>query len=138
MDMDVDQPRRNDQSGCIEDLSAGRGLPTVASLLPVVAGGRGHVLVTSRRYPQLPVDVDVDHPLRRAAPMVLALLDLFDAPAESARPIKRAAIAALLLQLKPTLTPAQVQVLTQVQQQNEIIRSVTQHYNVTGMPVLGR
>jgi LysR family transcriptional regulator, transcriptional activator for bauABCD operon len=31
-----------------------------------------------------------------AAPMVLALLDLFDAPAASARPIKRAAIAALL------------------------------------------
>jgi hypothetical protein len=44
----------------------------------------------------------------------------------------------ILTSAAPSLTPEQLQVLTQVQQQNEIIRSVTQHYNVTGMPVLGR
>ena len=52
--------------GLDEDLSSAKGLPSVASLLPVGAGGRTHVLVASRPYPELPGDVDLDHPLRTA------------------------------------------------------------------------
>lgn len=44
------------------------GLPSVASLLPAVAGGHSHVLVTSRPRPELPVDVDDGHPLRATVP----------------------------------------------------------------------
>ncbi len=40
--------------------------PSVAALLPFGAGGRGHVLVTSRPYPELPIDVPSRHPLRQA------------------------------------------------------------------------
>ena len=44
-----------------------KGLPSVASLLPASVGGRTHVLVASRPYPELPSDVDLDHPLRTIA-----------------------------------------------------------------------
>jgi hypothetical protein len=40
------------------------GLPSVASLLPTLVEGRAHVLVASRPYPELPVDVQDGHPLR--------------------------------------------------------------------------
>ena len=50
--------------GLDEDLSAVKGLPSVASYLPQVVKSRGHVLVSSRPYPAIPVDVDVSHPLR--------------------------------------------------------------------------
>src|SRR5512132_1922310 len=39
------------------------GLPSVASLLPTLAEGQAHVLVASRPYPELPVDVPDGHPL---------------------------------------------------------------------------
>ena len=52
--------------GLDEDLSSAKGLPSVASLLPAAAGGRTHVLVASRPFPELPGDVDLDHPLRTA------------------------------------------------------------------------
>jgi WD40 repeat protein len=39
------------------------GLPSVASLLPTLVEGRAHVLVASRPYPELPVDVPDGHPL---------------------------------------------------------------------------
>ncbi len=39
------------------------GLPSVASLLPTLVEGRAHVLVSSRPYPELPVDVPDGHPL---------------------------------------------------------------------------
>jgi hypothetical protein len=48
--------------GLDEDLSSAKGLPSVASLLPAAAGGKTHVLVASRPYPELPGDVDLDHP----------------------------------------------------------------------------
>jgi WD40 repeat protein len=41
------------------------GLPSVASLLPTLVDGRAHVLVTSRPYPELPVDVLGGHPLQQ-------------------------------------------------------------------------
>lgn len=44
------------------------GSPSVAALLPTLAGGAGHVLVTSRPHPDLPADVPVDHPLRAVTP----------------------------------------------------------------------
>ena len=44
---------------------------SVASLLPNAAGGRGHVLVTSRPYPELPIDVAPRHLLRQAKPVLL-------------------------------------------------------------------
>ena len=40
--------------------------PTVAVLLPAMAGGRGHVLVTSRSCEDVLEGVDPGHPLRRA------------------------------------------------------------------------
>ena len=58
--------------GLDEDLSSTKGLPSVASLLPVAAGGRTHVLVASRPYPELPGDVDLDHPLRTAKHVLAA------------------------------------------------------------------
>ena len=45
--------------------------PSVAALLPSGAGGRSHVLVTSRPYPELPIDVPSRHPLRQARPVLL-------------------------------------------------------------------
>ena len=52
--------------GLDEDLSNAKGLPSVASLLPAAAGGKTHVLVAGRPYPELPGDVEPDHPLRTA------------------------------------------------------------------------
>ena len=49
--------------GLDEDLRP-PGLPSVAALLPANAGGRAHVLVSSRPHPELPADVPVGHPLR--------------------------------------------------------------------------
>jgi hypothetical protein len=40
------------------------GLPSVASLLPMLVEGRAHVLVASRPHPELPVDVPDGHPLK--------------------------------------------------------------------------
>lgn len=51
--------------GLDEDDGQARALPSVAQLLPIRAGGNSHVLVSSRRYPLIPGDVDVEHPLRR-------------------------------------------------------------------------
>ncbi len=54
--------------GLDEDLRP-PGLPSVAALLPAGAGGRVHVLVSSRPYPELPADIPVGHPLRHALPV---------------------------------------------------------------------
>ena len=56
--------------GLDEDLHP-PGLPSVAALLPTAVGERGHVLVTSRPYPELPIDVPSRHPLRQAQPVRL-------------------------------------------------------------------
>src|SRR6266568_3387282 len=48
--------------GLDEDLRP-PGSPSVASLLPALAGGRAHVLVSSRPRPELPDDVPGGHPL---------------------------------------------------------------------------
>jgi hypothetical protein len=56
--------------GLDEDLHP-RGSPSVAALLPTVAGGRAHVLVSSRRYPELPSDVPGGHPLLSTRQMKL-------------------------------------------------------------------
>ena len=48
--------------GLDEDLHP-PGSPSVASLLPTMAGGRAHVLVSSRPYLELPSDIPVGHPL---------------------------------------------------------------------------
>ena len=84
---DVDAPKANaDQYHALWEHAAGRavqsgrhlllavdgldedlhppGSPSVASLLPALAGAHAHVLVTSRRYPDLPDDVPDGHPLR--------------------------------------------------------------------------
>jgi hypothetical protein len=42
------------------------GLPSVASLLPMLVDGRAHVLVTSRPHPELPVDVPRRPPAKGA------------------------------------------------------------------------
>ena len=54
--------------GLDEDLRP-PGLPSVAALLPAGAGGRAHVLVSSRPHPELPADIPAGHPLRHARPM---------------------------------------------------------------------
>lgn len=54
---------------------------SVASLLPTQAGGRTHVLVSSRPYPELPSDVPPEHPLR-ATPQTQ--LEPFEGAAELA------------------------------------------------------
>jgi WD40 repeat protein len=56
--------------GLDEDLRP-PGLPSVAALLPATAGGRAHVLVSSRPHPELPADIPTGHPLRqvRAVPV---------------------------------------------------------------------
>ena len=51
--------------GLDEDLRP-PGLPSVAALLPATTGGRAHVLVSSRPYPELPADIPAGHPLRQA------------------------------------------------------------------------
>ena len=56
--------------GLDEDLRP-PGLPSVAALLPAGAGGRVHVLVSSRPYPELPADITVGHPLRHALPVLV-------------------------------------------------------------------
>ncbi|GAB3843317.1 hypothetical protein GCM10027610_055580 [Dactylosporangium cerinum] len=56
--------------GLDEDLQP-PGLPSVAAVLPTLAGGRAHVLVSSRPHPQLPVDVASGHPLRVADPVAV-------------------------------------------------------------------
>ena len=56
--------------GLDEDLRP-PGLPSVAALLPATAGGRAHVLVSSRPHPELPADVPVGHPLRRVEPVLV-------------------------------------------------------------------
>ena len=56
--------------GLDEDLHAA-GLPSVAALLPIGAGGRAHVLVSSRPYLELPADVLPEHPLRATPPTAL-------------------------------------------------------------------
>jgi hypothetical protein len=49
--------------GLDEDLHPA-GSPSVAGLLPALAGAHAHVLVTSRPHPDLPDDVSDGHPLR--------------------------------------------------------------------------
>ncbi len=74
----VDQARESARhvllivDGLDEDVGPAAGLPSVAGVLPTMVGEHAHVLVTSRPYPELPDDVDVDHPLRRVTPVVLA------------------------------------------------------------------
>ena len=47
------------------------GSPSVASLLPTLAGAHAHVLVASRPHPELPDDVPDGHPLKVATPVQL-------------------------------------------------------------------
>jgi Trypsin-like peptidase domain len=54
------------------------GLPSVASLLPTLVAGRGHVLVASRPHPELPIDVADGHPLTR--PSIRVDLKPFEVP----------------------------------------------------------
>jgi WD40 repeat protein len=56
--------------GLDEDLRP-PGLPSVAALLPATAGGRAHVLVSSRPHPELPADIAVGHPLRSVRPVLV-------------------------------------------------------------------
>ena len=56
--------------GLDEDLRPPRS-PSVASLLPALAGSHVHVLVTSRRRPDLPGDVPEEHPLVSVTPVHL-------------------------------------------------------------------
>jgi WD domain, G-beta repeat len=70
--------------GLDEDLSHQLG-PSVAALLPFRAGGRAHVLVTSRPYPEISGDVDANHPLRQVQPVVLRPSPHADALARRAR-----------------------------------------------------
>ena len=54
--------------GLDEDLRP-PGLPSVAALLPPVAGVRAHVLVSSRPHPELPADLPPGHPLVHTQPV---------------------------------------------------------------------
>ena len=56
--------------GLDEDLRP-PGLPSVAAVLPAGVGGRVHVLVSSRPYPELPVDLPAGHPLGSAQPVAV-------------------------------------------------------------------
>jgi hypothetical protein len=58
--------------GLDEDFGPARGQPSVAALLPTHVGGHAHVLVSSRRSPQLPHDVAIGHPLHQATLIELA------------------------------------------------------------------
>lgn len=69
--------------GLDEDLSAERGLPSVASMLPTFLGDHTCVLVSGR--PALP-EVEVDHPLRSASTPVQTL-----APTSHARRLQERA-----------------------------------------------
>lgn len=51
--------------GLDEDLRPS-GSPSVAEVLPNAVGGRAHVLVTSRPFPDVPVEVPSTHPIRAA------------------------------------------------------------------------
>ena len=57
--------------GLDEDMGPQQSRPSVAQQLPRLAGGHAHVLVSSRRHPHLPDDLDADHPLRGAVPVEL-------------------------------------------------------------------
>jgi hypothetical protein len=54
--------------GLDEDLRP-PGTPSVAALLPPEAGGRAHVLVSSRLYHELPADLPPGHPLTHMQPV---------------------------------------------------------------------
>ncbi len=56
--------------GLDEDLRP-PGLPSVAAQLPARSGDHVHVLVSSRPYPELPVDVPAGHPLRQVRPVLV-------------------------------------------------------------------
>ena len=56
--------------GLDEDLRP-PGLPSVAAVLPTGVGGRVHVLVSSRPYPELPGDLPAGHPLGSAQPVAV-------------------------------------------------------------------
>lgn len=47
------------------------GLPSVAALLPAKAGGRTHVLVSSRLHPEMMGDIQPGHPVLQVRPMSL-------------------------------------------------------------------
>jgi hypothetical protein len=63
------------------------GLPSVASLLPTLVGGRAHVLVTSRPHPDLPVDVPDGHPLQQ--PTIRVDLKAFEGAEKQADSARR-------------------------------------------------
>ena len=71
--------------GLDEDQSAGRGLPSVASLLPKHCDFGMKVIVASRPDPDIPLDVPADHPLRD--PRIVRSL----APSSHAKEIRAAA-----------------------------------------------
>ena len=56
--------------GLDEDLRP-PGLPSVAALLPPSAGGRVHVLVSSRPHPELPLDMPLGHALTSVQPVTM-------------------------------------------------------------------
>ena len=56
--------------GLDEDLRP-PGSPSVAAVLPAGVGGLVHVLVSSRPYPELPVDLPAGHPLGSAHPVTV-------------------------------------------------------------------
>ena len=70
--------------GLDEDLRP-PGLPSVAALLPLMAGDRAHVLVSSRPYPELPADLPPGHPLARTQPVQLVPFEGGQELAELAR-----------------------------------------------------
>jgi hypothetical protein len=70
--------------GLDEDLLPPR-VPSVASLLPDKVGGHAHVLVASRPRPELPDDVEDDHPLKLKRPTNLGPFEGAQQLAELAR-----------------------------------------------------
>ncbi|WP_460494723.1 trypsin-like peptidase domain-containing protein [Dactylosporangium cerinum] len=78
--------------GLDEDLRP-TSTPSVASLLPTLAGGWAHVLVASRPNPQLPDDVEDGHPLRRVTPIPVTPFPGSTALAAKAREEINAAIS---------------------------------------------
>ena len=58
--------------GLDEDLDPPSGLASVAQVLPRRVGGHAHVLVSGRRHPRLPHDVEADHPFWWAKRLELA------------------------------------------------------------------
>ena len=61
--------------GLDEDLRP-PGLPSVAALLPTRGGGRTHVLVSHRPYPELPGDLPPRHLLAETQPVQLEAFEL--------------------------------------------------------------